>query len=172
MKEIKLSRTGYKHKGDAVAIVDDEDYEWLIQFNWHIKKADPKRNTGYALGIVNGKNSRMHRVIMGATDPKVQVDHINGNGLDNRRCNLRLASNSQNHMNTKKIKGCTSKYKGVVWHKKRQKWQTQIVADSKYMYIGVFDLEEDAARAYNEFAVACHGKFARLNIIGGDNEIN
>ena len=105
----------------------------------------------------------MHRVIMDA--PKgMHVDHINGNGLDNRRENLRLCTNSQNHMNRKTHRDSSSKYKGVSWNKRNSKWQAYIGSGIKRKNLGYFASESDAAKAYDIKAKECFGEFARLNL--------
>jgi hypothetical protein len=171
MKEIELSKTG-KNKGLYVALVDDADYEWLNQFNWSVLSV---RSGGKYANRVAGKRPnrlhlRMHRVVMGITDPNVQVDHRDGNGLNNCRSNLRVATPSQNGMNRQKHKlygnkPTTSKYKGVRWHKRDEKWYTQAQLNGKHFSIGYFDNEDEAARAYNKFAKEHFGGFARLNKI-------
>ncbi len=105
----------------------------------------------------------MHRIIMNPPDGK-QVDHINGDGLDNRVENLRIATSSENNYNTGKQSNNTSGYKGVSWHKTRKTWQVLIGVGGRLIRIpGVFNSAEDAARAYDEAAKKYHGVFARLN---------
>lgn len=94
-----------------------------------------------------------------------QLDHINGVCNDNRIENLREATTSQNHMNMKKIKGTTSKYKGVHWDKRLRKWVGQIKKNGESIYLGLFDSEIDAGEAYNKKAVELFGEFAKLNEI-------
>jgi hypothetical protein len=161
MKEIKLSQSGRKYKGMYVALVDDADYEWLNQFRW---TAFISNCTVYAKRVVDFKTILLHRVILGLTNNHVGIDHINGDGLDNRRDNLRIATQSQNTRNRKKSKlyrgkSTSSVYKGVYWDKARHKW----VASSLNVYLGRFVTEKDAARAYNEYAIGHFGEFARLN---------
>src|SRR5690606_17270138 len=114
---------------------------------------------------INGKwkNIRMHRLIMGVEkSSKPMVDHIDGNGLNNCRSNLRLATHSQNLQNADSRRG-TSKYKGVYFSKQLQKYRAKIIVDKKEIMLGSYINEDDAARAYNYAAIEYFGEFARLN---------
>ena len=92
------------------------------------------------------------------------VDHINGNGLDNRKANLRLATGTQNGYNRRKTRKRTwSKYKGVTFDKRRKKWEGKIVINGRKQHLGSFTNELDAGRAYDEAAKKYHGEFALLN---------
>lgn len=107
----------------------------------------------------------LHRFIMRA--PKgVEVHHINGNGLDNRRANLRLVTRQQNAAGfQRKRSGSKSRFRGVTWWERDQNWMARIVVNYREIYLGYFDLEEDAARAYNAAAKEHFGDFAHLNIL-------
>jgi len=146
-----------------VALVDDQDYEWLNQWKWQYK---PTPNTGYAVRSVGPRHKQkrvyMHRIILNPPSGK-ETDHINSNGLDNRRCNLRACTRSQNHMNRRKKAGCTSQFKGVAWNIYHQQWQASLMVDYKRQHLGLFENEQDAARAYNAAARERFGEFARLN---------
>lgn len=138
--------------------MDDEDYGWLNEYKWHI-------SNGYAIAhfYQNEKRTtkRMHRLIM--NEPQnFQIDHINRNKLNNTKINLRVVTNSQNQMNSPKQKG-SSKFKGVWWHKNTMKWVSVIKANKIKYYLGYFENEEDAARAYNKKAKEVHGEYAYLN---------
>ena len=116
-----------------------------------------------------GKNKKrlyinMHREIINPPYPLV-VDHINRNSLDNRKANLRPATQAQNSINRKYIKpkNSSSKYKGVTWHKRIKKWQIQICFNGIHKTIGYFHDEIEAAKAYDEAAKKYHGDFAVLN---------
>jgi len=111
----------------------------------------------------------MHRLITNAKPGEI-IDHINRNSLDNRKCNLRKCSNSQNQWNTVKQKNNKSGFKGVYWNKEKEKWQAQIsfgkdaVGKQVTFYLGRFDNVLEAAAAYDKKAKELHGKFARLNL--------
>lgn len=96
--------------------------------------------------------------------PNRQIDHIDGNGLNNQIANLRAATHSQNHANSKKTRG-TSKFKGVYLNKNTGQWHSQITYKKKTYYLGKFDDEHNAALAYNVAALKKHKQFSKLNII-------
>lgn len=156
MKEIQLTR-GY------VSLVDDTDYDWLMTMKWHAVK---NKNKFYAARGINKdgkvKIYGMHRVILGLTDPSMVVDHIDGDGLNNQRSNLRVCTSHENVRNSKS-RGGASKYKGVSWYRKTKKWVAAITYNRSRKTIGYFHKEEDAAKAYNEYAAKHHGGFAHLN---------
>jgi hypothetical protein len=156
MKQIPLTRGMF-------ALVDDEDFEYLNQFKWYAHKDSA---TYYAMRKKNRKDVRMHRVILGITEPKVFGDHIDHNGLNNQRSNLRIATPAQNQRNKASRKGSSSKYLGVAnYPKKNKPWGATISSNNKHYHLGHFAKEEDAARAYNEAAIKYHGEFANLNSI-------
>lgn len=157
MMKIELSR-GY------VALIDLADADQITKYSWHA--ITPGRNK-YAASKFNGKYVYMHRLLLSVRDSKTIVDHINGNGLDNRRANLRLTDKSGNARNMIKI----GKYKGIWWHKKNKKWCAEIKVSYKKIGLGSFHDEISAARAYNEAAIKYFGEFARLNILK-DGDIN
>lgn len=151
-----------------VAIVDDADYYMVSAYSWQITRPTRSGNI-YASGRVGGNLILMHRLILGLTDPRIMVDHKNCDGLDNRRTNLRLASKSQNNANQRKQDGKSSQYKGVFWNKLVGKWAASIKVDQNKINLGVFQLESDAANAYNLAAIEYFGEFARINDIVQDN---
>lgn len=145
------------------ALVDDEDYEGLNQWKWRVNK---NHNNYYAVRTQHhGEGIReeiiMARLLMEAPK-RMQIDHINGNGLDNRKENLRVVTHQQNAWNTKKRKG-SSIYKGVRWFAQTNQWFVQICKDCKVLYIGLFDNEQHGAMAYDIWAKDLFGEYARLN---------
>jgi hypothetical protein len=162
MKKIKLT-------GGKFAIIDDEDYERINQHKWFIS-TNKSSATNYA--VRNRKSTeknkiklaqiKMHREILNYFD-YLTVDHINGNGLDNRRINLRLCTVFQNTHNLRTRKTNTSGYKGVVWYKAGKYWQAQIKVNYKNIYLGRFLNKKEAALAYNNGAIKYFGEFANLN---------
>lgn len=164
-KYIKLT------KGQSV-LVDDEDYLWLNQYHWYYGGNYAVRRK--YLYILNGKQVSqtilMHRLIMDVLDnPDIKVDHINGNKLDNRRCNLRLCNDMENSWNSVGNAESSSKFKGVHYYKRYGNYQAYIQADGEFMHLGYYSKEEAAAMAYNKMAIKLHGEFAKLNNISCDN---
>ena len=147
------------------AIVDPEDYEELARYKWHCQGMG---GTYYAFGNVRNGQRRVaiHRWIVGARRGEV-VDHIDGDGLNNRRANLRICSVAENTRNRRARQGVSSRYKGVTYYEKQGKWQARICAGGKRHYLGWFGDEEEAARAYDAAARRLHGEFASVNFRGG-----
>ena len=148
-----------------VTIVDDEDFEFLNQWKWTYSK-HKRKSTGYALRGTKKSDERkmfyMHREITKVSDG-MYVDHINGNGLDNRKANLRICTSQQNKWNMKIPKNNTSGFKGVSWHPQTGKWRASIHINRKRKSLGLYSTKESAAFAYNAGAQKYHGEFARLN---------
>jgi hypothetical protein len=146
-----------------VALVDDEDYEALSQFKWHTERSGDRFYARRKITVGPGRqdNVRMHHSIMETTD---QVDHENGNGLDNRRANLRLASQAQNQQNRGISKANSSGFKGVSWNKRKQRWIAYIHVGGKQHYLGAFSTPEQAALAYDRAAREKFGEFAHCNL--------
>lgn len=155
MKEIKLTN-------GMICNVDDIDYNEIAKYNWYSLKSC---KTIYArtFRFVNGKNQwfYMHQLVMGTIGIKKQIDHKDHNGLNNQRDNLRISSQSDNMKNRTKHRG-NSKYTGVNWHL-NSVWLARININGKQKYLGVFNNEIDAARAYNKAALATGNTFYNLN---------
>jgi hypothetical protein len=151
-----------------IALIDDQDADLVMPFKWY---SSLTKNTTYAIrgsSRVGGKQITilMHRVILDAP-PGMFVDHRDGDGLNNCRDNLRLCTRSQNEMN-KRIQGGTSRFKGVCWHGKREKWEARIGVNRKRTHLGYFTDETEAAMAYDVAARELFDEFARLNGVGPD----
>jgi hypothetical protein len=158
MKYINIST---KTHPNTFTMVDDTDFDWLNQWKWGV---DAKSNTSYAKRAGESQECiQMHRLILGLTDKKVVTDHINGNGLDNRRSNLRACSQAENLKNQKESKNNTSGYKGVYWNKVSNKWYATISVNSKDKYLGSFTCLIKAAKCFDEAAIKYRGEFAKLN---------
>lgn len=163
MKTIPLTR-------GKVAVVDDEDYEFLNQWKWRALTTIRKQTnpTFYAYRTTprpNRKSVYMHREVLrrcGFPESK-QVDHVDSDGLNNQRNNLRPASASQNRWGMRKRVGRTSKFKGVYWHKKMHAWMTRIYFSGRYIFLGTFTNETEAGKAYDRAANHYFGEFARHN---------
>jgi hypothetical protein len=138
------------------ALVDEEDFERLIKFRWCLTNRYPSRRV-----VTGHKKSRiqyLHRFLMG--NPTVlQIDHRNGNKLDNRKENLRLATNTQNNWNKGKTSRNTSGVAGVSWFKQTRKWHAQIRVGGKRLHLGYFSSLDEAAQARNRVAKEKHGEF-------------
>ena len=159
MKKIKLSQGRF-------ALVDDEDFHELSKYKWHVRTG---RNTLYAERYSPvkdrvGQQVMMHRQIM-SPPREMQIDHINHNGLDNRRRNLRICTNTENQQNSlpRKSSSSSSKYKGVHRRRGAKKWTARIRTGVRQERVGAFLSEVDAAKAYDKAAIELHGEFAYLN---------
>jgi hypothetical protein len=136
------------------AVIDDEDYESVSFFNWSF-------SGGYAFNVMTGIH--LHSFLMNPP-PGLHVDHINGDRLDNRRENLRIATTAQNQMNKRSDSNNLSGYKGVQFDKGCIKpWAARIQVDGSYLRLGNFYTKEEAALTYNEAAIKHYGPWARLN---------
>lgn len=153
MKTIPLTK-GY------FATVDDADFENVGAFKWSARR-DGK--TVYAQRRKGKAFVQMHREILGLTDPKVLVDHRNGYGLDNRRCNLRTCCHAQNSANRGANRNNRLGYKGVAYRSDRQKFVAYIHAGGRQKFLGHFENAVDAATAYDRAAVEIYGEFAGTN---------
>ncbi len=156
MKEIPLTQ-------GKVALVDDQDFDWLNQWKWCLK------STGYAVRQIGPagkrKNIYMHRLILGLTLKNQHSDHINGYRLDNQRSNLRSATPAENARNKGMLPTNKSGYKGAYKRKGKEKWVSRINVGKKTIYLGFFNSPQEAHAAYCEGAKKIHGKFANFGDI-------
>jgi hypothetical protein len=164
MGEIRLTN------GD-VALVDDDCVALLAGHKWNCAVRKSKHGESkYAIAYVRNGDKwyqlLMHRIIMGAAQG-VMVDHVDGNGINNFRCNLRFATHKQNMRNRQATPGLTSSYKGVWWEKRDGVWRACIKCDGRTIHLGSFRTQEQAAVSYNEAARKYHGDFALLNNVAG-----
>lgn len=151
-----------KLPGDQVCLVDTEDFELVSKYKWTLLNS----NGFYARTGTSGNSLLMHRLILKAPKNMI-VDHVNHNGLDNRKKNLRICSHIENCRNQKKRADSTYNFKGIqrTKNKKKEVWFSRIKHNGKEIYLGVFNSEIKAARAYNKAAKKYHGRFAYLNKI-------
>lgn len=168
--EIPLSKQGAL-AGKYTAIVDDCDAD-LAELGWSVAAPYKRRLTAYALRYFGENKTRkgmyLHRIILErilGRKPECHelTDHINGNGLDNRRENLRVATHSQNQMNKSAKRGTKAGLKGVSHDKKWNKWIAVIIYNRKRIQLGRFDTPEEAHEAYKAKAIELHGEFARFD---------
>lgn len=148
------------------AFVDEEDFDNLNQYTWTISNGYAARRLKrcYEVGKKpKQRDQKMHRLLLG--EPNNQVDHINGNRLDNRKINLRICTQSQNLLNKPKRRDNKSGFKGVCWDNTKKQWVTQCRANGKKYFARFKDLLS-AAKAYDRFAKELHGEFAHLNFPG------
>lgn len=147
-----------------VAIVDAADYEALSQFKWHARGEELTFYAARNLLLPNGKRGivLMHRAIMNPA-PERFIDHVNHDGLDNRRANLRDCSKGENQRNTTSRRGSSSQFLGVGWDANNSKWRAKIEINGRQFHLGRYADETEAARAYDAAAVKYHGQFANPN---------
>ena len=157
MKRIKLAgKLGY----GKVALIDDSDFQKLNRFRWRLRG-------GYVFRTDGLKEQSMHRMIKGILRG-FEMDHRNGDPLDNRKKNLRFCTRQQNAMNKKRRSDNTNRFKGVWSNKtKLNPWSAKIKISGKQIHLGCFATEEEAARSYNKAAKNLFSKFAILNFIPG-----
>jgi hypothetical protein len=158
VKEIKLTQGKF-------ALVDDEDYDELNKHKWCAWKNSD--GTFYAVRRTKDKNrkigiARMHREILNAPKDK-HVDHRNHDGLDNRKCNIRICTRSENLRNCKIHKTNTSGLMGVSLDYNTNRWRADISKNNKQIFLGCFDDKDEAGRAYDMKAIELSGEFAILN---------
>lgn len=159
MREIYLTQ-------NLTTQVDDDDYEYLSQFNWYAAKM------GKFYAVRRGPNNttlRMHAIILNPPDG-MQVDHIDGNSLNNQRNNLRICTQKENARNRTKLEGTSSMYKGVHWREDIGKWQSYIYINRVKKILGNFMTQIEAAIYYDIAAKTYFGEFAKLNFPELTNE--
>ncbi len=154
MKKILLTQ-------GAVAMVDDADFEQVNRYRWCLSK---DVRSSYAMRRRGNTRERMHRFILGLSSGNgLEVDHIDDNGLNNQKSNLRICSRSENKRRARKRSDSQSPYKGVRPPRKGHRWEASIEAKGKRLHLGSFTTAEEAAHAYDRVAIKLFGKFARLN---------
>lgn len=166
VREIQLTQ-------GKVALVDDADYEYLSQWKWYAQliKGRWYARRSVRKGFPKQIALSMHQVILN-TPKGMESDHKNGNGLDNQRQNLRVCTKSNNMYNQKvQTRSKSSKFKGVYWSNKYRKWVAQIRVNHKAIWLGNFNLEIDAAKAYDATAKETFGEFAKLNTTEVDKNV-
>lgn len=140
------------------ALVDDEDYDFLMQWKWGAQKHG---HTFYARQSAHRGSLSMHSLLIEAP-VGYEIDHRDRDGLNNQKSNLRVATRSQNNRNrSKTTKQCTSVFKGVRWD--QGKWDARVTIEGKPVYIGRFDQEHHAALAYDLWATDLYAEFAQTN---------
>lgn len=152
---------GIELTSGLMALVDDEDYDALNQHSWYAFRS---HCTHYAARSDHGHTIYMHRQLLDAQTGQ-EVDHANGDGLDNRRANLRFATRQQNQQN-RRPRGM---YKGVSYHAREQAWRARIKYNGRFIELGHYPTAEMAAREYDRYAPILFGEFARCNF-GGAHE--
>jgi hypothetical protein len=157
MKTIELNQ-------NKIVMIDDEDYDFLMQWRWFTYTPN-KGKSWYVVRhpeIRPGNKIVMHREIMKAPE-HLHVDHIDHNGLNNQKINLRLCTNAENSRNKSLHRKCSSTYRGVSWHKGCKRWVAQMMFSYKKIHLGCFKSEIEAAKCYDENAKKHFGEFANLN---------
>lgn len=145
----------------ARTLISEDDLELVSQHKWCINKKEAGKKTSYVRLMDDSK--KLHQLLMGEAPEGHVIDHINGDGLDNRRENLRFCTHGENHANESKRQGGSSVFKGVGYDASREKWSAKLMVNGQTRNLGRFDREVDAARAYDDAALAVFGKHARLN---------
>lgn len=149
-----------RHKASLVALVDDEDYALVQGYKWFMSPQGYAWAHDYSQGWQAGMRGSvlMHRLIMGATQGQT-VDHVNRNKTDNQRGNLRLASYSEQNLNTKTRSDNTSGHRGVYWESRRNCWRVCLNHDNKQLHVGQFKDKLLAIAAYHAKATEVYGGF-------------
>lgn len=149
-----------------VAQVDDEDYDAVAAHNWHARRRGHVFYVRRNVRRPDGAKTKqyLHRFVMG---PGRAIDHVDGNGLNNQKSNLRFATDSQNQANRHHLPPTkSSRFRGVTYHRGINRWQASIKVRGQSIYLGCFESETDAAAAYDRAALTHFGEFARTNLGG------
>lgn len=173
MKQVVLHKKGEKGgivESEYFAMVDDEDFEPVNAHKWFLMKlyhCETEILYARRYETINGKFTAilMHRYILEVKKREEKVDHVNHNGLDNTRKNIRICTHSQNMSFRTSVKNSSSKYLGVSFNNKNRKWSVSLSHNKTKYYLGSFLSEDEAAFAYNEKALEAKGEYATLNII-------
>lgn len=152
-------------KNNVEVIIDDEDFPLIGKSKIWLSIGKKRKDNAYIMIYKNKKQVGLHRFLMNITDPKIFIDHINGNVFDNRKSNLRICNNKENSRNSKLYRNNKSGYKGIMYIETRKKWRAKIFFEGKTIHLGYFNDKLTAAQAYNEAAIRYFGSFAKLNII-------
>lgn len=154
---MEICLCGYK------VLIDEEDYEKVMRFSWFVDKTNLNQGLIYFCHGTTSEKMRLHRYILGCIkNDKNEVDHKNGNTLDNRKQNLRVCSHSQNSKNAKRSKNNKTGYKGVSWHKRDCCYQARIGVNMKRVHLGYYNTPEEAYAAYCEASKKYHGEYGRV----------
>jgi|LakMenEpi03Aug12_release.lakeMendotaPanAssembly.Ray.scaffolds.fasta_scaffold591655_1 hypothetical protein len=153
---------------DKFALVDDDDYYWLSQWNWFAVEI---KNTWYARrskkkGILRSNEKYeiyLHRIVMRCSDIDFVIDHLDKNGLNNQKENLRICTKSENNKHTSSHKNSSSQYLGVSYDKNRNKWSANLMNNGKRILFKRYNTEIEAAKAYDITAKTQFGVYANLN---------
>lgn len=158
-------RINSKKYGTQYVLIDEVDKAIVEKYKWFVAVNKTNRKM-YVKGYLRGRHEDgyiyLHRLLL-TPEPNMQVDHINGDPLDNRHSNLRICTCQQNTCNQSKRCDNTSGYKGVTWNKKNKKWHSQIWANGTNIHLGYFENKHQAALMYDMHANDLHGEFAMLN---------
>ncbi len=162
---VSIPLTG-KHSNLSI-LIDKDDEQFVRSFFWNGRISGKKVYAWASKQVAtNGKAIPIHRLLTDCPDG-MQVDHINGDSLDNRRSNLRICESRQNHKNKTKMTGTTSKFKGVYWSKLYNRWVAIICNDGKKIYLGKYWHPIYAARCYDRAALEMFGEYAKTNKMMG-----
>lgn len=161
MKTIKLSQ-------NKIALIDDEDFDRMNQYKWHAYEKKNCKGSWYAMGNVKNHEGKwttimFHRFLMNIIDPKIEIDHADGNGLNNQKSNLRAVDHQHNSQNRRLGKNNTSGFKGVFFDKrcKNRPWRAVVTVNGKRLHLGNFSTPEDAYEVYKAKAKESFGIFYR-----------